>query len=86
MMPDAMVQAMGALCEQYLEKEPHPGCFLCHQPAVTALVYVSDTVEGDRVQGAVFAVCAVCWVGEDFQDRTAQAFSRARTQRRGVWN
>jgi hypothetical protein len=47
MMPDAaLMQALGELAERYLDHEPHPACFVCHEwPAVAPMVYISDETE-----------------------------------------
>jgi hypothetical protein len=88
MMPDAaLMQALGELAERYLDQEPHPACFVCHEwPATTPLVYTVDATEVDRVRGAAFGLCVLCLLDENLQTRIAQALSMARAQRQGRWN
>jgi hypothetical protein len=85
-MTPAVAQALAALAECYLD-EPRR-CAVCQDaPGVMPLVYVVDTMEGDRVHGCCFAVCAVCWCAEDFQARVSAAIKQdLRERERAAWN
>jgi hypothetical protein len=83
--PHAGLSDLATLAEQYMESQPT--CFVCRDaPGVMPLVFLDDTRDGDRVRGCCFAVCAVCWCSDDFQDRVSEALRMARAQRHGVWN